>query len=405
MFANVTLNTDLLCAADTFIKRKYIDGGVLPGFSWSVVHNDEVVHTGATNYEPGAIFRIYSMTKPITSTAMLMLIERGVCRLKDPVSVWLPEWSDLTVYVAGHDDSMTVAAPNRPITIQDLLTHTSGLTYGWMYAHPVDAAYRKRGIGTRTVSLAETCSRAAEVPLKFSPGTEWQYSISTDIIGHLVELISGSPLDQFFDDEILGPLGMVDTAFWVDDDKADQLVPNTARPGQSPFGIPPDARSAGVGDLLVIDDNSAESEYRTKPALLSGGGGLTSTLSDYVRFCRMILNGGELDGKRILGSRTLAFAGRNHLPGGATLADIGPPIGTETNHEGVGFGLGFSVVVDPAANGVIQSVGTMAWGGAASTLFWIDPVEHLAVVGMTQVMPSWSTSLRDELRQIVYAAL
>ncbi len=198
---------------------------------------------------------------------------------------------------------------------------------------------------------------------------------------------------------------MADTAFWVDDDKADQLVPNTAIPGQSPFGIPPDAPSAGVGDLVVIDGNTTESEYRTKPTLLSGGGGLTSTLGDYVRFCRMILNGGELDGVRIVGGRTLAFAGQNHLPGGATLADIGPPIGTETNNEGIGFGLGFSVAVDPAANGVIQSVGTMAWGGAASTLFWIDPTEHLAVVGMTQVMPSWSSNLRDELRQIVYAAL
>ncbi len=160
MFGDVTLSTDRLSDADRFIQSKYIDGGVLPGFSWSVVHNDEVVHTAATNYEPDAIFRIYSMTKPITSVAMLMLIERGLCRLKDPVSKWLPEWSELTVYVAGHGDSMTVAAPARPMTVQDLLTHTSGLTYGWMYAHPVDAAYRKRKIGTRTISLAETCSRA-----------------------------------------------------------------------------------------------------------------------------------------------------------------------------------------------------------------------------------------------------
>ncbi len=401
----MTLNTERLATADSFVQRKYIDSGLMPGFSWSVVHNDEVVHTASTNYEHDAIFRIYSMTKPITSLAMLMLIERGLCRLKDPVATWLPEWNGLTVYTGGDADSMTSEPVVRPMTVQDLMTHTSGLTYGWMEVHPVDAVYRQRGIGERDVSLAETCSRLADIPLKFSPGTEWQYSISTDIIGHLVELISGISLDQFFEHEILRPLGMTDTAFWVDDVNADRLVANTAVPGQGPFGIPEDAPSAGIGALVVVDDNSKASDYRTRPKLLSGGGGLTSTVADYVKFCRMILNGGELDGVRVLGSRTLAFARRNHLPGGATLADIGPPVGTETNNEGMGFGLGFSVVLDPAANAVNQSVGTLAWGGAASTLFWIDPVEKLAVVGMTQVMPSWSTTLRDELRQIVYGAL
>jgi CubicO group peptidase (beta-lactamase class C family) len=401
----VTLDAQRLAVADQLIREKYIEGGLLPGFAWSVIHNDELVHATRINYEPGAIFRIYSMTKPVTSVAMLMLLERGLCRLKDPVSRWLPEWSDLTVYTGGDLTSMTTEPAARPMTVQDLLTHTSGLTYGWMGAHPVDAAYRAKGIGERTKSLADTAALVAEVPLQFSPGTRWQYSISTDIVGHLVELISGTPLDEFFEQEILSPLGMTDTSFWVDDDRAERLVPNTAIPGQSPFGIPDDAPLAGVGDLVVIDDTSMASEYRTKPALLSGGGGLTSTLEDYVTFCRMILNGGQLYGQRILGNRTLAYAQRNHLPGGATLAELGPPISTETNNDGVGFGLGFSVVLDPAANAVNQSVGNLAWGGAASTLFWIDPVENLAVVGMTQVMPSWSTTLRDELRQIVYGAL
>ncbi|MFW2383756.1 MAG: serine hydrolase domain-containing protein [Acidimicrobiales bacterium] len=400
----MTLNTDRLEAADAHVQNNYIDAGVLPGFAWSVVHDDEVVHTTTNKYDPDAIFRIYSMTKPITSVAMLMLLERGLCRLKDPVSYWLPEWTDLTVYTGGAADSMTSEPADRPITIQDLLTHTSGLTYGWMEVHPVDAEYRRRTIGDRDNSLATTCSLLADVPLKFMPGTEWQYSISTDVVGHLVELITETALDEFFSQEILGPLEMNDTAFWVGDDKADRLVPNTALPALSPFAIPENAPSAGIGDLVIVDDNKT-GEYRSKPALLSGGGGLTSTLDDYVRFCRMILNGGELDGSRILGSRTLAYAGLNHLPGGATLADIGPPIGTETNNEGMGFGLGFSVVLDPAANGVNQSVGNLAWGGAASTLFWIDPKENLAVVGMTQVMPSWSNNLRDELRQLVYAAL
>jgi len=401
----VSLNIDRLVAADRFIEERYLEPGILPGFSWSVVHDGEVVHTNNAHYDPDAIFRIYSMTKPITSVAMLMLIERGLCRLADPISKWLPEWADMNVYTGGSVMSMATSGADRTITIQDLFTHSSGLTYGWMFTHPVDAAYRKRGIGLRTKTLAETCSLLADVPLMFSPGTRWQYSLSTDVLGHLVELISGKPLDEFFSAEIFVPLGMTDTSFWVDDDNASRLVPNTAIPSQSPFGVPPGAESFGPGELVIIDDNRPTGEYRSKPAMLSGGGGLASTLSDYTTFCQMVLNGGELNGTRLLGSRTVAFAGQNHLPGGATLADIGEPIASETDNEGVGFGLGFSVAIDPAQNRVIQSPGTMAWGGAASTLFWIDPVEKLAVIGMTQVMPSWCTNLRDELRQIVYGAL
>ena len=243
------------------------------------------------------------------------------------------------------------------------------------------------------------------MPLLFSPGTEWNYSVSTDVLGHLVELISGMSLDTFLRTEILEPLGMNDTAFYVDDASAERLVPNTAIPSQTPFGVPPNAPSFGPGELVVIDDNRRTGEFRTPPAMLSGGSGLTSTLSDYTRFLQMLVNGGELDGHRIIGSRTLQFAGLNHLPGGASLADIGTPITSETTQVGMGFGLGFSVVLEPAQQMVPQSVGTLAWGGAASTLFWVDPVEKLAVVGMTQVMPSWATNLRDELRQFVYGAL
>ncbi len=401
----MTISTNRLEAADRFISEKYLDPGVLPGVSWTVVHGGSEVHRADLGYDSDAIFRIYSMTKPITSVAMLMLMEKGYCRLGDPVSRWLPEWKNLRVYAGGSVMAMNTVGMEREMTVQDLFTHTSGLTYSWMLTHPVDAAYRKQGLGLRHLSLADTCAALAEIPLMFSPGTQWQYSLSTDVLGHLVELISGMPLDEFFQSEIFAPLGMTDTSFWVDDDRADRLVENTALPSQSPFGVPENARTFGPGELVVIDDNGPTGAYRTKPELLSGGGGLASTLSDYTKFCRMILNGGELDGTRLLGSRTVAYAGTNHLPGGASLADIGQPISSETYTEGMGFGLGFSVVIDPSLNRVIQSPGTMAWGGAASTQFWIDPAEDLTVVAMTQVMPSWSNDLRDELRQIVYSAL
>ena len=344
------------------------------------------------------------MTKPITSVAMLMLLEQGVCRLADPVAEFLPAWSELRVYDGGSPTAARTTAAHRPMTIQDLFTHTSGLTYSWMMTHPVDAMYRNAEIGSRSISLTEMCARLAEIPLLFSPGTGWRYSVATDVLGHLVEVLSGTTLDAFFADRILGPLAMVDTAFHVGDDKAHRLVDNHALAG-SPFGVPAGARPSGVGDLLIIDDNAPSGEFRSPPAMLSGGGGLTSTVQDYNRFCKMILNGGELDGTRLLGSRTLAFAGLNHLPGGADIHTLGGSLPSLPQDEGIGFGLGFSVVLDPARSQVIASPGTLAWGGAASTLFWMDPAEDLAVVGMTQLMPSSTYPIRHQLRQMVYAAL
>ena len=401
----MTINTDRLALADRFIREKYVEPGILPGFSWSAIRDGEVVHTSHDRYDEDAIFRIYSMTKPITSIAMLMLMERGLVRLADPVHKWIPSFEHLQVFAGGSSLAMETKPAERPMNVQDLFTHTSGLTYGWMFNHPVDHAYRKRGIGSRTKSLAEMCELMAEVPLLFSPGQEWNYSLATDVLGHLVELISGSTLDEFFRTEIFEPLGMIDTAFHVDDARADRLVPNTAIPSKSPFGVPANAPAFGQGELVIIDDNRETGEFRPPPAMLSGGGGLTSTLADYTRFLQMLVNGGELEGQRIIGSHTLKFAGLNHLPGGASMADIGTPITDPADQVGMGFGLGFSVVLEPAQQRVPQSVGTLAWGGAASTLFWIDPAEKLAVVGMTQLMPSWATDLGDELRQMVYGAL
>ncbi len=387
------------------MQERYLDQQRLPGLSWSVLHRGELVHRASLGYEDDAIFRVYSMTKPITSVAMLMLIERGLCRLADPVARFLPDWSDLRVYDGGSPMAVRTTAARRPMTIQDLFTHTSGLTYGWMWTHPIDAMYRDAEIGDRSISLTEMCSRLTEIPLLFSPGDGWQYSVATDVLGHLVELISDTALDVFLAEQILEPLGMEDTAFHVDDGKAHRLVDNHALGAISPFGVPENARPAGIGDLLVIDDNASSGEFRTPPALLSGGGGLTSTVSDYNRFCQMILDGGELDGTRLLGSRTLRFAGLNHLPGGADIHTLGGSLASLPQDQGIGFGLGFSVVLDPARSQVIASPGTLAWGGAASTLFWVDPAEDLAVIAMTQLMPSSAYPIRQELRQLVYAAL
>lgn len=399
------IDLERLVLADNFINQRYLETGRLPGFAWNVVHRGEIVHSSSLGYESDAIFRIYSMTKAITSVAMLMLIEQAKVRLADPVQKFLPEWKNLRVYEGGSTLAMATTGLGRPMIIQDLFTHTSGLTYGWMYANPIDAMYREQGIGSHDQPLNEMCSRLADIPLLFSPGTRWQYSVATDVLGHLVELIADMPLDHFFHDKILMPLGMQDTSFHVDDTRADRLVANHARALTSPFGVPEGAPSSGPKDMVKIDDNSATGDYRRPPAMLSGGGGLTSTLADYTRFCHMVLNGGELDGARILGKRTMAFAGRNHLPGGVDLAAIGSGVQSETQNDGVGFGLGFSVVLDPAQSKVVSSPGTLAWGGAASTLYWIDPAEDLAVIGMTQLMPSWTYPLRDELRQMVYAAL
>ncbi|NNF55695.1 MAG: beta-lactamase family protein [Acidimicrobiales bacterium] len=408
MLASVTepaIDSDRLALADTFIEQRYLAPGLLPGFAWNVVHRGEIVHSASLGYERDAIFRIYSMTKAVTSVAMLMLIEQAKVRLADPVHKFLPEWKGLRVYDGGSSLAIATTGLRRPMIIQDLFTHTAGLTYGWMYANPVDAMYRDQGIGRRDQPLDEMCSRLADIPLLFPPGTRWQYSVATDVLGHLVELIADMPLDHYFRDKILQPLGMHDTAFHVDDARADRLVANHARALTSPFNVPPDAPSSGPKDMVMVDDNSPQSDYRRPPAMLSGGGGLTSTLADYSRFCQMVLNGGELDGVRVVGSRTMAFAGRNHLPGGADLASIGSGAQSETQNDGIGFGLGFSVVLDPAQAKVVSSPGTLAWGGAASTMYWIDPVEDLAVIGMTQLMPSWTYPLRDELRQLVYAAL
>ncbi len=393
---------------DTFLTSEYLESGRFPGFSYVVGRGDEIAHRSDLGYADDAIFRIYSMSKPVTSIALLQLIEQGLAKLGDPVSRFMPAWADLRVFADGSASVFETKFPEREMTVQDLLTHTSGLTYGWMLRHPVDGIYRKRGIDRLAGNtLEEMCDALADAPLLFSPGTEWSYSVATDVCGRLVEIISGQRLDDYFDEHIFTPLAMNDTGFSVDDERADRLVANHARKSLSPFGVPESATAVeGLDDdTVMIDDGGESSPYRSTPAFLSGGGGLVSTVSDYHRFCRMLLGGGQLDGVRVIGRKTLQYATTNHLPGGVDLAAMGQEVFSETTYTGVGFGLGFSVMLDPAQAQVISSPGEFAWGGAASTLFWVDPVEDLIVVGMTQLMPSSAYPIRQEMKSLVYGAL
>jgi CubicO group peptidase (beta-lactamase class C family) len=395
---------------DDFIASRYLDTGRFGGFTLLISRRGEIAHLSSQGFRhveerrpmaPDTIVRIYSMSKPITSVALLTLYERGSFRLDDPVSAFIPSWSEQRVWADGNPQSYTTIFPEREMTIRDLFTHTSGLTYGWMRRHPVDALYRHRDLDGGH-ELEEWVELLAGIPLLFSPGTRWSYSVATDVLGRLVEIISGRPFDQFLAEEVFEPLGMVDTGFFVDDARAQRFAASYVLPGLSPFGIPPGA--AGE-KKVVIDDGGGDSPFRRKPTFLSGGGGLVSTIGDYHRFTSMLLGGGALDGRRVLGPKTVAYATRNHLPGGRDLSAMGQAVFSGTDYNGIGFGLGFSVVLDPVETQVLSSPGEFAWGGAASTLFWVDPVEELAVIGLTQLMPSSAYPIRAQLKPLVYSAL
>ena len=398
---------------DTFIDDQYLKSGRFPGFGLLVARQGEVAHTsfqGMSNvgagkpWERDTIARIYSMTKPITSVAMLMLLEEAKFQLTDPVSRFIPAFADLRVWDGGTPERFNTKFAEREMIIQDLMTHTAGLTYGFMRNHPLDTLYRRRKIESQDKgqTLDDMINGLAELPLLFSPGTQWAYSVATDVCGRLVEIISGERLDDFLQSRIFAPLGMADTGFWVDDERADRFAANYFVPSLSPFGNP--AGAAG-DDMMLLDDSSPGTPFRSRPSMLSGGGGLVSTIEDYHRFTQMLIRGGELDGARILSPKTIAFATRNHLPDGKDLAAMGQPVFTESRVDGVGFGLGFSVSLDPAVTGVISSGGDYAWGGAASTTFWVDPAEELVVIGLTQLMPSSAYPIRNELKSLVYGAM
>jgi CubicO group peptidase (beta-lactamase class C family) len=380
---------------------RYVEDGRLPGWLVLVARHGRIVHLATCGrrdleadlpVELGTRFRVYSMTKPVTAVAAMQLYEEGAFALKDPVARFIPAFADLAVYQDGPASAPRTAPATRELRLWHLLTHTAGLTYGFHHAHPVDELYRAAGsewAPPEGKDLAECCDIYAGLPLLFEPGSEWNYSVASDVLGRVVEVVSGQPLDRYFDERIFGPLGMADTGFWVEEPAHGELAALYV---------------AGPGGRLVRHDQMGDRALR-RPACLDGGGGLVSTAADYHRFTQALLGGGELDGARILGSRTLAYMARNHLPGGADLEAFGRKLFSETTFDGVGYGLGFSVLLDPVANKVLSSAGEFAWGGAASTFFWVDPAEQVTAVFLTQLVPSSTYPIRSELRQLVYQAL
>ncbi len=397
----VGLNPRRLASLDSHFAQ-YVDSGKIAGWHIVVSRRGEVAHSstyGLRDLEAGApvtadtLWRIYSMTKPITSVAAMMLWEEGRFELNDEISRWLPEFADVRVYDKGSALRPFTVPALEPIRVWHLLTHTSGLTYGFLQTSVVDALYRKAGSelgGAEGVDLTTACQTWANLPLLFHPGTRWGYSVASDVLGRLIEVISGQGLDDFFAERIFGPLGMTETRWWVDGDDAARLAALYA----------PDPATGKAFRYDVIGTKAL-----TKPSMLGGGSGLISTAADYHRFTQMLLREGAYDGGRLLGSRTLRYMTRNHLPGGADLQTLSTGGFAETILEGIGFGLGFAVVLDPVPGKVPSSEGLFYWGGLASTAFWVDPAEELTVMLFTQLLPSSTYTLRPQLRQLVYSAI
>jgi CubicO group peptidase (beta-lactamase class C family) len=390
-----------LARIDQFFAR-YVDEGRLPGWLVSVSRGGRIVHLSSygrrdtaagSPVEADTLWRLYSMTKPVTSVAAMMLYEEGALKLTDPVSDFIPSFEGLRVFVDGTDLKQVTVPVTEPMKVWHLLTHTSGLTYGFLRAHPVDAILRARGFEwgqPPEYDLASAVDAWAEVPLLFQPGSEWNYSLSTDVLGRVVEVASGQSLDEFFRTRIFEPLGMAETGFHVTEDTVGRLATlYIATP---------------AGGVAPAPQATAKNQVKA-PRYLSGGGGLIGPAADYHKFLMMLLDRGAHEGGRLLGSRTVDFMARNHLPGGADLSTFGRQLFAETPMNGTGFGLGFSVVTDPVALHGMASVGEYGWGGAASTLFWVDPAEEITVMFFTQLMPSSTYPLRVELRSLVAQAL
>ena len=387
------------------IERNYIASQKIMGCQVAVARHGHLAYQksfGSMDLERNkpmaddAIFRIYSMTKPITSVALMTLYEKGYFQLNDPISRYVPSWKNHRVWVSGEGEEMVTEAPKRPVSFRDVLSHTGGFTYGGGLPgvgiqHPVDKIYRELKI--RSSGTADTMEgfldKLAQVPLLYQPGERWMYSLSTDICGALVEIISGKPFAEYLQDEIFGPLGMNDTSFFVAPDKIDRFCANYQR---------------GPDKKLKLIDDPATSDFTKDPAFKSGGGGLTGTIADYMKFCEMLRRGGELDGHRVIGPRTLAMMHMNHLAGGKDLTQLAIGSFSETSNEGVGFGLGFASTMDEVSTGSLGA-GDYYWGGAASTIFLVDPKEDLTMVFMTQLMPSGTFNFRGQLKSLIYSAI
>jgi CubicO group peptidase (beta-lactamase class C family) len=344
----------------------------------------------AAPLRPDSVFRIYSMTKPLTSLAVLMLYEEGHFQLDDPITRFLPAFGDMRVYAGGSAARPATVPALRDITFADLLTHRAGLTYGFIDQHPVDAMYRAAGLDNAhtTTSLEVLVERLSRLPLLAQPGTQWNYSVATDLLGHLVAVISGQGLDAFLRERVLTPLGMHETGFVVTPAQLDRFTSTYTRPAD--------------GSLRLIDD-ARDSPFADAGRICSGGGGLVSTAADYLRFCQLMLGKGSLGGVRLIGRKTVELMTADHV-GEAALAAGLARLGGTSDH-GRGFGLGFSVMLDPARAQILGSPGEVAWSGAASTSFFIDHAEDLAVIFMTQFMPSNAYRLNQELRVLCYQAI
>jgi CubicO group peptidase (beta-lactamase class C family) len=367
------------------VMQAYVEERKLPGIITLVARKGEVVHINKFGcqdvnknkpIEFDTIFRIYSMTKPITSVALMMLYEKGLFHLSDPVSKYLPEFENVKVYEEGGK----LVDPVCEITIHHLLTHTAGLSYGIFGESPIDKRYIEADLWEAGIDLQEMVRRIASLPLKFHPGQKWCYSVATSVVGRLIELISDIPLDDYFEEKIFKPLGMVDTAFSVPKDKVDRF-----------------ASLYGQTETSQLDEIELEDFFNV--TLYYGGGGLVSTAEDYLQFAKMLLNKGELGSVRLLGRKTLELMCINHLP------DSFLPLVIEETYPGIGFGLGFSVLVDIAQAEIMGSLGTYSWGGMASTNFWIDPVEEIIGIILTQYVPTNVYPLNADFRSLVYQAI
>ncbi|HJO79411.1 MAG: serine hydrolase domain-containing protein [Acidimicrobiales bacterium] len=399
--AEVGFDPDRLERAASFARR-FVEDDLMVGTDLLVARRGRVAlrsTAGFADRESGTpvaedtLWRFYSMTKPITSVAVMQLAEAGKLRLRDPLSEFLPSFTNMEVLVGGTAESPETVPAECPIRISHLLTHTAGFTYSFIQQHTVDEIYRNSGIDVLNFSggLETVIETLAGLPLRHQPGSRWSYSMATDVLGRVVEVVSGMPFADYLQQNILDPVGMSDTSFGVADEDIGRFaacyMPN-------PGTLAP-----------VLLDAPATSTFRS-PGWSSGGGGLVSSMGDYHRFCQMLLAGGMSDGGLIIGPRTLDLMMRNHLPGGVDLTEFGDPLYHEGFFDGVGFGLGFAVVGDAVAGSVHATEGECSWGGMASTVFWVDPIEEISVVFLTQLVPSGThISLRWDLRTLVNQAI
>lgn len=382
-----------LARIPAFLQANYLDTGKLPFASVLVGRGDDIALQWSSGVADDAIFRIASMTKPITSVAFMQLVEQGKVALTDPVAKYIPEFAKLGVFVGGGGNVPFITrAPTTQMRVVDLLRHTAGFTYSFQEQGNVDAAYRKTDVESWSKNTSQSViDTLAQIPLEFDPGTQWNYSVATDILGILVERISGLSLPEYFQTHIFGPLGMTDTFFQVPADKAARIPEG--------FSFDPEAK------MKLIDKAGADSMWAKGWSFNSGGGGLASSVADYHRFCRMLLNGGALDGAQMLSPKTIELMTANHIPGGQDLTQMSKSLFSEAEMAGIGFGLGFATTIDSAATLAPCSNGDFYWGGMYSTAFFVDPVEDIIMIFMTQLLPSTTYPVRREIKTMIYSAL